>query len=109
VVAPIGIALERLGVECGQMKGFPMAGIFGGQKILIVDDEVTIADTLALIFASNGYEVRTAYSAEQALEMLDRVCDFFEGELSGRPFLIVFRAAGNGRTARRSQAKGTCL
>ena len=48
-----------------------MPGITSGRKILIVDDERTIADTLALIFATNGYEARTAYSAEQALEMLD--------------------------------------
>src|ERR1035437_9157359 len=51
-------------------EGF-MPGITSGRKILIVDDERTIADTLALIFATNGYEARTAYSAEQALEMLD--------------------------------------
>jgi DNA-binding NtrC family response regulator len=37
---------------------------------LIVDDEHTIADTLGLIFAGNGYETRAAYSAEQALEII---------------------------------------
>lgn len=99
VVAPIGIALERLGVECGQMKGFPMAGIFGGQKILIVDDEVTIADTLALIFASNGYEVRTAYSAEQALEMLEEwrpnlsIIDVVLPGMNGIEFAIFLKAS----------------
>ena len=39
-------------------------------KVLIVDDERTIADTLALILATNGYETRTAYSAEQAIEII---------------------------------------
>ena len=48
-----------------------MQGIASRRKILIVDDERTIADTLALIFSSNGYEARTSYSAEQALEMLE--------------------------------------
>ncbi|MGA9245472.1 MAG: response regulator [Silvibacterium sp.] len=39
-------------------------------KVLIVDDERTIADTLDLIFSASGYETRAAYSAEQALEIL---------------------------------------
>jgi DNA-binding response OmpR family regulator len=39
-------------------------------KILIVDDERTIADTLAVIFSQSGYETRAAYSSEQALEII---------------------------------------
>ena len=49
-----------------------MPAILARRKILIVDDEEIIADTLALIFSSNGYDVRTAYSAEQALETLEQ-------------------------------------
>jgi len=37
-------------------------------RILIVDDEILIADTLALIFNQREYEARAVYSAEQALE-----------------------------------------
>ena len=48
-----------------------MCAVTGNRKILVIDDEITIADTLALIFASSGYEARTAYSAEQALETLE--------------------------------------
>ena len=48
-----------------------MPGTAGGRKILIIDDEATIADTLALIFSSSGYDSRTAYSAEDALEILE--------------------------------------
>ena len=40
------------------------------RRILIVDDERAIADTLALIFRTQHYETRTAYSAEQAIEIL---------------------------------------
>ena len=36
-------------------------------RILIVDDELLIADTLGTIFRKNGFDVRTAYSAAQAL------------------------------------------
>jgi DNA-binding response OmpR family regulator len=39
-------------------------------KVLIVDDERTIANTLDLIFSASGYETRAAYSAEQALEII---------------------------------------
>ena len=41
-----------------------------GHKVLIVDDQRTIADTLDLIFSASGYETRAAYSAEQALEIV---------------------------------------
>src|SRR3974390_2277854 len=40
------------------------------RKILIVDDEVAISDTLALIFRSQRYDVRVAYSAERAIEVI---------------------------------------
>lgn len=39
-------------------------------KIVIVDDECIIADTLNLIFSANGYDARAAYSAEEVLEIL---------------------------------------
>ncbi len=39
-------------------------------KILIVDDEKPVADTLALLFSTRGYETKVAYSAEQAIEIM---------------------------------------
>jgi DNA-binding NtrC family response regulator len=39
-------------------------------RVLIVDDERTIAETLALVFSSGGYETQTAYTAEQAVEIV---------------------------------------
>lgn len=42
-----------------------------GRRILIVDDEQVITETLVQIFRSHGYEARSATSAEQALELLD--------------------------------------
>jgi CheY-like chemotaxis protein len=42
----------------------------GRRRILVVDDEASIADTLALILSTRGYELRAAYSAEQAIEIL---------------------------------------
>jgi DNA-binding NtrC family response regulator len=40
-------------------------------RILIVDDERIIADSLVLIFTRAGYEARAAYSAEHALGLID--------------------------------------
>jgi len=37
------------------------------QRILVVDDNRLVADTLGLIFRKNGFDVRTAYSAHDAL------------------------------------------
>jgi len=41
-----------------------------GHRILLVDDEANITETLELIFRSRGYEVRSAFSAEQAIEIV---------------------------------------
>jgi CheY-like chemotaxis protein len=38
------------------------------QRILVVDDDRLVADTLALIFVKSGFDATTAYSADQALE-----------------------------------------
>ena len=76
-----------------------MPGIAGSRKIMIVDDEETIADTLALIFSSNGYDARTAYSAEQALEMLEvwrpdlAVIDVVLPGMNGIEFAIFLKAS----------------
>jgi CheY-like chemotaxis protein len=37
------------------------------QRVLIVDDDRLVADTLALIFGKTGFDVRTAYTADEAL------------------------------------------
>lgn len=38
------------------------------RRILIVDDEHLVADTLSLIFQKNGFIARAAYSANEALD-----------------------------------------
>ncbi len=37
-------------------------------RVLIVDDESIIADTLGLIFSKNGFDTQVAYTADDALE-----------------------------------------
>ncbi len=43
------------------------------KKILVVDDERAIADTLAMILEDRGYETATAYSGEEAVQV---ACSF---------------------------------
>lgn len=38
------------------------------RRVLIVDDDHLVADTLALIFAKDGFDCRVAYDADEALE-----------------------------------------
>jgi len=38
------------------------------QRVLIVDDNRLIADTLALIFGKSGFDTRVAYGSDEALE-----------------------------------------
>jgi DNA-binding response OmpR family regulator len=42
----------------------------GERKILIVEDEKVVADTLGQILSGHGYEVRVTYSAESAIDVL---------------------------------------
>jgi CheY-like chemotaxis protein len=37
-------------------------------RVLIVDDECLIADTLGLIFSKHGFEARVVYTADDALQ-----------------------------------------
>ncbi len=42
-------------------------------RVLVVDDEKTIADSLAMIFRVKGFDARAAYSGESALKEADRM------------------------------------
>lgn len=39
------------------------------QRVLIVDDERLVADTLAMVFRKNGFAVNTTYGADEALRV----------------------------------------
>lgn len=43
-------------------------------RILVVDDETVIADTIVQILNRNGFIAEAAYSGEQAIEMAKRHC-----------------------------------
>jgi CheY-like chemotaxis protein len=61
----------------------------GSLKVLIADDERIIANTLALILNTSGYEAKAVYSGEKALELASEmspdvlICDVILGGISG--------------------------
>lgn len=68
------------------------------RRVLIVDDEINIADTLALIFRTQHYDARVAYSAEQAIEVIAEwrpdlaIIDVMLPEMNGIDLAIVTKA-----------------
>jgi DNA-binding response OmpR family regulator len=75
-----------------------MAGNGTIHRVLIVDDEPPIADTLALILRARGYEVRAVYSAEDAIETIAvwspqlAIVDVMLPMMNGIDFSIVLKA-----------------
>ena len=53
-----------------------MAGTTNQQnpRVLVVDDERIISDSLAIILSKSGYDARAAYSGEMAIEMARNFC-----------------------------------
>jgi len=47
-----------------------MPGKVGEERILIVEDEKLVADTLAQILSTHGYDTRVVYTAEAAISIL---------------------------------------
>jgi CheY-like chemotaxis protein len=45
-----------------------------GPRILVVDDERIIADTLAMVFDLRGFAATAVYSDEQAVDLAKSVC-----------------------------------
>ena len=68
-------------------------------RVLIVDDESSVADSLALVFASQGYDARAAYSAEQAAEIISQwepklvILDVVLPGMNGIDFAIQLKAS----------------
>ncbi len=76
--APIGwLTLGQPGaVHPFQEDGSPGSSdrLTGSPRILIVDDEQIIADTLVRILSLSGFAAKAAYSGEAALESLNSHC-----------------------------------
>jgi CheY-like chemotaxis protein len=44
------------------------------QRVLVVDDEGLVADSLAEILEEHGFEAEVAYSGKEAIELANRAC-----------------------------------
>ena len=75
-----------------------MPGNVAVRKVLIVEDEASIADTLALILSARGYQVQVAYAAERAIEIIAEwapdlaIVDVMLPLMNGIDFSIVLKA-----------------
>lgn len=69
------------------------------KRILIVDDEKNIADTLAMVFKIKGHEAIAAYSAESAVEAVEAfepdivLSDVMMGKMTGVDLAIYLSKA----------------
>lgn len=67
-------------------------------KVLVVDDERVIADTLAMILNQSGFEARPVYSGEKAVELAAEfqpdmlISDVIMADLNGIDAAIRIRA-----------------
>jgi CheY-like chemotaxis protein len=90
--------LERSSPTSKESSGQGLRSRRGGRRILIVDDEANIADTLQLIFKMKRYDARVAYSAEGAIELIAEwrpdlaVLDVILPEMNGIDLAIVIKA-----------------
>lgn len=68
-----------------------------GQRVLLVDDELSSAEVLALVLAGEGYQVTLAPDAKQALARLDEaapdllICDFMMPGMNGAELVEAVR------------------
>ena len=71
--------------------------MLGEKRVLIVDDEIIIANSLAKVFSANGYESRAAYSIEAAIQVVSEwvpdlaIVDVRFREVNGVDFAIQLR------------------
>jgi DNA-binding NtrC family response regulator len=69
------------------------------KRILVVDDEKNIADTLAMVFNIKGHEAMAVYSAESAVETIETfepdivLSDVMMGKMTGVDLAIYLSKA----------------
>jgi CheY-like chemotaxis protein len=67
-------------------------------KVLVVDDERVIADTLAMILNQSGFDAKAVYSGEKAVELASTftpdmlITDVIMADLNGIDAAIMIRA-----------------
>ncbi|HUP90796.1 MAG TPA: ATP-binding protein [Solimonas sp.] len=74
--AEFAVRLPRAGAPAAAALSHKPAvdGAGGTSRILVVDDNVDAADTMAMLLGESGHEVRRAYDGLSALELADTFC-----------------------------------
>lgn len=81
------------------IKGVVKIGAHPEFRVLIVDDDCVVADSLAMVFSTAGYDTRVAYSAEQAAEIISQweprlvILDVVLPGMNGIDFAIKLKAS----------------
>ena len=71
------------------MKDHDMSKLADKQRIIVADDEKVIADSLAMILNRSGFEARSVYSGQSAIEMAQTfspdmlISDVIMGDIDG--------------------------
>lgn len=79
-----------------------MSGDGARRNALILDDDRVVADTLGMILASSGYDIRVVYSAESAIDLVAHwspdiaIVDILLPGMNGVDFAICLQAASPG-------------
>jgi CheY-like chemotaxis protein len=60
--------------EVGESQSGSFAEAGRSRRVLVIDDEVIIADTLAEILTSHGFEAHAFYAGQSAIEFARRQC-----------------------------------
>ncbi len=74
-----------------------MSGHTGERRILIVEDEKVVADTLGQILAAHDYQIRVTYSAEDAVSIISgwspnlAILDVMLPKMNGIEFAVVLK------------------
>lgn len=86
IQVPLGVQSAQAGI------GSALTAAGGQKRILVVDDERVITDTLVTIFSQARYAARGAYSAEQALSTIREWQDVILPAMNGIDLAIQIKA-----------------
>jgi DNA-binding response OmpR family regulator len=89
---------QRGSVECGKLNAIAQVAIDRNGRVLVVDDDALIRDTLASALADEGYAVQVAPDGRAALDTMTRwrpdliVLDLMMPVMDGPAFRAVQRS-----------------
>ena len=92
---------RRQSRECGKLEAIPQVVIDGSGRVLVVDDDALIRDTLATALGDEGYAVRVAHNGRAALVTIESwrpdviVLDLMMPVMDGQTFRAAQRSVAD--------------